>query len=54
MKYETNRKKMKKKNYSLVINIEDIIRIKKIEIELIKVKGHSNNKWNNRADGLAK
>jgi len=54
IKYETSRKRIKKKNYSLVINIEDTIRTKKIEVELIKVKGHSDNKWNNRADSLAK
>ena len=54
MQYVTNRKRMKKKNYSLIIDIEDTIKTKKIEIELVKVKGHSNNRQNNRADSLAK
>ena len=32
----------------------DLLKAKKINLELTKVKGHSNNKWNNKADILAK
>ena len=52
--YITNRRKTRKKNYNLIIDIENTIKTKKIELELVKVKGHSNNRWNNRADILAK
>jgi hypothetical protein len=45
---------MKRKNYNLVVNIEDTIRAKELDLELVKVKGHSDNRWNSRADSIAK
>ena len=54
MQYTTIRKKIKKKNYNLIINIKDIIRVKKIDLELVKLKEHSNNKWNNYRQGLSR
>jgi hypothetical protein len=36
------------------MKIIDLIRTKKIQIELVKVKSHSRNKWNDKADNLAK
>jgi ribonuclease HI len=42
--YMTNRKKIRKKNYNLIIDIENTIKIKKIELELVKVKSYSNNR----------
>jgi len=38
----------------MITNIVDIIRGKKINLELVKVKSHSNDKWNEFADKLAK
>ncbi|RIB19704.1 hypothetical protein C2G38_2245007 [Gigaspora rosea] len=34
--------------------IADLIKAKEINLELKKIKGHSNNKWNDKADVLAK
>jgi len=44
----------KTKNCSLISQIIDCCKTKEINLELIKVKGHSMNKWNDRADKLAK
>jgi ribonuclease HI len=45
---------LKKKNAIWIMKIVDLINTKKIQMELIKVKSHSKNKWNNKADSLAK
>jgi hypothetical protein len=45
---------LKKKNAIWIMKIIDLIRTKKIQIELVKVKSHSRNKWNDKADSLAK
>jgi ribonuclease HI len=50
----TTKKRMKRKNYNLVVNIEDTIRAKELDLELVKIKGHSDNRWNSRADSIAK
>ena len=42
------------KNHSLINQIIDCCKTKELKLELIKVKGHSSNIWNNRADQLAK
>ena len=44
----------KEKNWDTLIKIADLLKAKKLNLELTKVRGHSNNKWNNRADFLAK
>ena len=36
------------------MKIIDLINTKNIQIELVKVKSHSKNKWNDKADSLAK
>ncbi|CAG8542679.1 16847_t:CDS:1, partial [Gigaspora rosea] len=41
-------------NFLMTEKIVDLIKIKKISLELNKIKGHSNNKWNNFLDKLAK
>ena len=48
------RNMFKTKNYSLINQIIDCCRTKNIDLELIKVKSHSMNHWNNKADKLAK
>ena len=48
------RKVQKWSNFLLSEKIVDLIKTKNITLELNKVKGHSNNKWNNLADKLAK
>jgi hypothetical protein len=35
-------------------SIIELLEIKEIELELVKVKGHSDNKWNTRVDKIAK
>src|SRR6185295_6119593 len=45
---------LKKKNAMWMINIADLIKSKNIRIEIVKVKSHSEDKWNDRADSLAK
>src|SRR6185436_14150211 len=46
---------LKKKNYNLLENTKKKRKKKKeLKLELVKVKEHSNNKWNIRADKLAK
>ena len=44
----------KEENYNLVNSIVDIVKIKEIHLDLVKVKGHSENRWNILADSLAK
>src|ERR1700752_811768 len=44
----------KEKNWDILIKIADLIKAKRINLELKKIKGHSNNKWNDKADTLAK
>src|SRR6185436_6479318 len=52
---QTDRNKiLKKKNAIWVIKIVDLIKTKNIQIELVKVKSHSKDKWNDKADSLAK
>ncbi len=48
------RKNFNAKNNSLINQIIDCCKMKELKLELIKVKGHSSNIWNNRADQLAK
>jgi len=45
---------LKRKNALWVLKIIDIIRSKNIQIEWVKVKSHSRNRWNDKADSLAK
>ena len=44
----------KTKNRSLINQIIDCCRTKNIDLELIKVKSHSMNHWNDKADKLVK
>ena len=44
----------KEKNWDTLIKIANLLKAKKLNLELTKVRGHSNNKWNDRADFLAK
>ena len=53
-KLKTSRQWIKEKNYDLKRSIIELLEIKELELELVKVKGHSDNKWNNRVDKLAK
>jgi ribonuclease HI len=45
---------LKKKNALWVLKIVDIVKTKNIQIEWVKVKSHSKNRWNDKADSLAK
>jgi len=47
-------KTLKKKNAIWITKIRELIRTKNIQIELVKVKSHSKNRWNDKADSLAK
>ena len=51
---KTNKEWLKQKNYNLLLKIIETKQSKNLDLELIKVKGHSENKWNNEADRLAK
>src|SRR6185436_550932 len=52
---QTDRDKiLKKKNAIWITKIIDLIKTKKIQVELVKVKSHSKDKWNDKADSLAK
>ena len=48
------RSNFKTKNHSIINQIIDCCKTKEIKLDLIKVKGHSSNIWNDRADQLAK
>jgi ribonuclease HI len=48
------RSNFKTKNRSLISQIVDSCKTKLIKLEMIKVKGHSMNIWNDKADSLAK
>jgi ribonuclease HI len=48
------RNNFKIRNRSLISQIDECCKAKRIKLELIKVRGHSMNKWNDRADKLAK
>src|SRR5437868_1049185 len=48
------RSNFKAKNHSLINQILDCCKTKEIKLELVKVKGHSSNIWNDKADRLAK
>ena len=41
-------------NFSIVSKIRDLVRLKGVCLNLVKVKGHSEDYWNGRADTLAK
>ena len=41
-------------NYDIKRSIAEIASLKEIDLELVKIKGHSGNRWNSRADMLAK
>src|ERR1043165_9824237 len=45
---------LKKKNAMWIMNITGLIKSKNIKIDIVKVKSHSEDKWNDRADSLAK
>ena len=45
---------LKKKNKLWIMNITSLIKSKNLKIDIIKVKSHSEDKWNDRADSLAK
>jgi ribonuclease HI len=49
-----NKQWLRQKNYNLIKSIADILRIKQISLDLVKIKGHSSNRWNDKADSLAK
>ena len=52
---QIDRKKiLEKKNAIWILKIIDLIKTKSIQIELVKVKSHSKNRWNDKADSLAK
>jgi ribonuclease HI len=52
---QTDRNKIiKKKNAIWIMKIKDLVKTKNIQIDLVKVKSHSKDKWNDRADSLAK
>ncbi|CAG8840107.1 373_t:CDS:2, partial [Gigaspora margarita] len=44
---------LKQKNSDLLLLIKKAVSIKEISFSLVKVKGYSNNRWNDRADCLA-
>ena len=44
----------KKKNAIWLMKIKDLVKMKNIQIDLVKVKSHSKDKWNDKADSLAK
>ena len=48
------RELFKIKNHSLIRQIKDCCKAKELELNLTKVKGYSENIWNDRADSLAK
>ena len=52
--YIDRNKVLKKKNALWVLKIIDIVKTKNIQIEWVKVKSHSKNRWNDKADSLAK
>jgi ribonuclease HI len=54
LKQATERKLFKQNNYFLLYAIVDLVLIKKIKLNLHKVKGHSGCIWNDKADSLAK
>ena len=45
---------LKKKNAMWIMNIMSLIKSKNIRIDIVKVKSHSKDKQNDRADSLAK
>jgi ribonuclease HI len=54
LKQAMERKLFKQNNYFLLYAIVDLMLIKKIKLNLHKVKGHSGCTWNDKADSLAK
>ena len=53
-KLKSNKQWLKEKYYDLKKSIIKVARFKEISLDLIKVKGHSNSRWNREADSLAK
>ena len=51
---KSSRHWIKETNYDLKKSILESLSLKELELDLVKVKGHSCNKWNDRADKLAK
>jgi ribonuclease HI len=51
---QQGRKLLKQNNYIILSAIWDVVRIKKLDFQIFKVKGHSGCKWNDKADYLAK
>ena len=50
----TTRRWIKENNWSLWMRLMEIIRKKKLQISLKKVKAHSGDKWNDKVDIIAK
>src|SRR6185437_548602 len=44
----------KEKYFDWLIKIKDIVKIKGIELQLEKIKSYSKDRWNDKADALAK
>ena len=53
-KLKSSRHWIKEKNYNFKRSILELLNLKEFELDLVKIKGHSCNKWNDRADKLAK
>src|SRR5260363_3524 len=53
-RFRSNKEWLRQKNYNLLLKILDTKCSKNLKMELIKVKGHSNNYWNDKVDELAK
>ena len=45
---------MKEKYFDWLIKIKDMVKMKGIELQLEKIKSHSKDRWNDKADALAK
>jgi ribonuclease HI len=45
---------LRQNNHIILYTIKEIIKDKELDFQLIKVKGHSGNKWNDAADLIAK
>ncbi|CAG8764565.1 35940_t:CDS:2, partial [Gigaspora margarita] len=45
---------IKVRNFSIVSKIRELVSLKEVSLDLVKVRGHSDDLWNTRADILAK
>src|SRR5260363_164786 len=53
-RFRSNKEWLRQKNYNLLLKILDTKHSKHLKVELIKVKGHSNDYWNDKVDELMK